>query len=280
MLRVSEVERLRQEIKRRRSAVTNKIARTKRVNGASVAGSEFDPRRDHNAIKRYNGAQLRRYLGELNSFMSRSNQFVAGDRGAPLPRNMVRELERKVNNFKTAGDKHMESIGDVMVTPIGRTVSEFYSDRTKNRRGATVNTPYGATIKSATGITSVKALKEIMAQVDKMNSKSFMPDKIAQGRHNLIKALSMMGRDADIAEVNELTDYQFDVLWFGSPFAEIVFTNYDVHQERIAGTRKERWQDKVISDNAILIPEFLEWASNDIPRNAEDNAKKSRKRRR
>lgn len=263
---MSEVERLRNEVKRRRQAVGNKIARTRRVSGANVAGSEFDPRRDPEVIKRYNTPQLRRYLADLNGFMARGNQFAAGDGGAPLPRNMVRAYEAKVDRFRNAGQRHMDQIGKQFITPIGVTVEQFYGDRTKNRRLATVNTPYGSAVKGVKGVTSVKALQELMSKIDQMNSNDFMPEKISQGRQNVKKALDMMGRQEDIKTIDELSDYQFDVLWFGSPFAEIVFSNYDIIQERAAGTRKERWQDKVISDNAVLIPEFLEWASNDIPR--------------
>ena len=263
---MSEVERLRNEVKRRRQAVGNKIARTRRVSGANVAGSEFDPRRDPEVIKRYNTPQLRRYLADLNGFMARKNQFAAGDGGAPLPRNEVRVYEAKVDRFRNAGQRHMDTIGKQFIRPIGVTVEQFYGDRTKNRRLATVNTPYGSAVKSVKGITSHKALKELEKKIDEMNSENFLGEKLAQGRRNVRKALDIMGRQEDIATIDTLSDYQFDVLWFGSPFAEIVFSNYDIIQERAAGTRKERWQDKVISDNAVLIPEFLEWASNDIPR--------------
>ena len=265
---MSEVERLRQEARARRRAVTDKIGRQRRNNGANVAGSEFDPRRDPNVIKSYNGPQLRRYIAQMNAFMSRSNQFVGGDNGAPLPRSAVREYQRRVSQFQSQGEARMAGMADIEIGPLGKTVSEFRQGRAMRVRNAVVNSPYGSTIKDVGGIPSAKALDMLNKSMkDKLDS-GFVPSKVKEGRSQLISALSIMGENEFIDKVNELSDYQFEVLWFGTSFADTAFLKYDIEQERAAGTRKERWQDRVIENDYKLISEFLEWAGNEenIPR--------------
>lgn len=265
---MSEVERLRALAKARRSAVTNKIGRTKRVNGADVSGSEFDPRRDHNAIKRYNGPQLKRYIAELDSFMARGNQFVRGDEGAPLPRAQARVYQNNVKRFQSQGEARIAAMAKIEITPIGLNVEEFRANRAMRVRNAVVNSPYGSSIKDVGGVTSAKALdilnKDMKAKLDP----DYLPGKVKEGRESLVKALNIMGENEFVQKVNELSDWQFEVLWFGTSFADTAFLKYDIEQERAAGTRKERWQDKVVENDYKLISEFLDWAGNEenIPR--------------
>jgi hypothetical protein len=261
---MSELSRLRDEARKRRAAVTNKISRTRRQAGAEISGTQFDPRRNAGVEKRYTKAQLQRYLSDLNSFMSRGNQYVAGTGGAPLPRGQFNRYKRLEAEVNAAGARHEASIGSVQ-TPIGLTVRQSKA-MIPTSQGSAVYGPYRKFDRDSTDIPSAEALESLARDMLRKVSSGFLGRKISEGRENLKKALTVLGETQYVRQVDELSDYQFDVMWYGTTIAESIFMQYGIEKERAAGTKKERWQDKVVESAANELGSVLEWASNDIPR--------------
>lgn len=254
---MSDVNNLRDEARKRQKAVAAKIARIKKTTGADVNGSEFDPRRDASLIKRYNARQLNTYIGELNNFMRRPNQFVGGVKGAPIPRGQYLRYKQAEAEYEKARLAHDESVGSV-VTPTGMTVRQNKA-AIPETTGSAVYGPYRKFDRNASDFTSANAVELLRKDLLNRATPDFLSSKIQQGRGNLKKVLIILGEYEYVDRIDKLTDYQFDLLWYGTTVAESVFMQYGIEKERAAGTRKERWQDKVVESAAGELGDVLEW---------------------
>lgn len=265
---MSNLDDLRAQLRKRRAAVTNKIGRIRRKAGAELANTEFDPRRKVGSEKRYNRSQLEAHLRQLNEFMSRGNQFVGGESGAPIRRGTWNTLQRLNAEVRAAQENHagrMDNLpapllGDVNKGERGATIGETRALLHPKADGG-VKGPYAPIDFGTSTIPGERAAKAITESLRKQLRSSYLPGKINQGRENLKKALRVMGEETLVQRVDELSDNAFDALWFGSAFAEITFMKYDVEQARAAGTSKERWQDRVVDNAYDDIGRFLEWAT-------------------
>lgn len=268
---MSELERLRNEVAKRRQAATNKINRTRRQSGANIAGSQFDPRRNAGVESRYNRQQLRNYLVQLNDFMRRGNQFVSGSGGAPLPRgkfNAYKKLEAEQNAIRIEHDKRMGSIQ----TPTGMSIAGN-KEMLHQGQGQAVYGPYRKFDRASTDIPSVTALEKLRRDMVSRVSSNFLPNRIQQGKENLKKALLVIGETQYMEQIDALNDFQFDAFWYGTNVAEAVFMQYGMQTERNAeetATQKERWQDKVIESAVAELGSVLQWATGLEPGNAQD----------
>lgn len=275
---MNELNRLRNEVAKRRKAATNKINRTRRQSGADLSGSAFDPRRNPNVESRYNRSQLRTYLEQLNNFMRRTNQFVSGTGGAPLPRGKFqayKKLEAEQNAIRQAHDKAMGSIQ----TPTGMSIAGN-KEMLHQGQGQAVYGPYRKFDRASTDIPSVSALEKLRKDMLNRVSPDFLGGRIQQGRENLKKALTVIGEHQFIEQIDGLSDFQFDAFWYGTNVAEAVFMQYGMQTERNAestATEKERWQDRVIESAVAELGSVLQWAANLSP---EDGKKKASKKRR
>jgi hypothetical protein len=261
---LSDAKRIRAEVKNRIKAVQAKIRRTERNTGARVGGSEFDPRRRAGIENNYNAKQLSNYLVQLNDFMRRGNQFVGGHRGAPLPRGQVSYLmsqQEQIKQLKIARDNAMSQIQ----SPTGMTVTQ-QTAMTPRMGGHSDYGVYPDMGVEAKDIASAGALKKLTRQMINILKGDRVEKVLNEGRDNLIKALEYMGENEFVDAVEDLSDYQFDALWFGTNMAESTFLKYEQMKERAAGTRKEAWQDKVVDTAYAENKKVLDWAKDEVPR--------------
>lgn len=261
---MSDAKAIRAEVKKRLKAVQAKIRRTERNTGARVGGSEFDPRRRAGIENNYNAKQLSNYLVQLNDFMRRGNQFVGGHRGAPLPRGQVSYLmsqQEQIKALKEARDSAMNQLQ----TPAGMSVTQ-HTAMTPRMGGHSDFGVYPDMNVSPKDIASAGALKKLTRQMINILKGDRVEKVINEGRDNLIKALEYMGEDEFVDAVEDLSDYQFDALWFGTNMAESTFLKYQQLKERAAGTRKEAWQDKVVDTAYAENKSLLDWAKTTVSR--------------
>lgn len=262
---MSDINRLRAEAKRRRAAVTAKAARIRRSTGANIAGSEFDPRKPHAAVQRMNSRQLRAYINRLNAFTDRSTQFVALNGGAPAPRKAWESFASKQSAIEQMELSHERDIGRYKAMGSDESVAQararLHPTAQGGRRG-----PLNSTSFEPGDINNLSALNKLDARLKKVMSPGYMQKQLKQGRHNVIEALKQMGELGLIEKLHSLTDYQFDVLWYGSRFAETVFLRYENEKERMEGNQKERAQDRAANEQFELARDFLDWASTEIPK--------------
>ena len=258
----NEQDRLRQEIAKLHKSVSNKINRTQRQTGAKVGGSEFDPRKPAGAENRMRSvSNMREYAANLKGFMSPANQFIAGQNGAPLRKgyflNIYKKNEQAVESIRQQRDAAM---GDIQ-TPTGLSVRQQKA-AIPEAGGSSVYGPYRKFDRDAGTIKDMNALKKLNADMVKRLKPDYLEGEIGAGRDNIRKVAEHIG-DADIMEqVDTLDDYQFDLLWFGTNYADRLFLYYELVKERQDGTKKERKQDRVIETQFAGIGELIEWAKN------------------
>lgn len=261
---MSDAKRLRAEVEKKLKAVNNKIARTKRTTGANIAGSEFDPRRRSGVEKHYNAKQLSNYLVQLNDFMRRPNQFVAGAYGAPIPKGyfygVYKKNERAVEGNRKVRD---ETIGAIQ-TPIGWTISEF--QKLAKTGGASRYGPHQAFDRSPSDVKDFASLQKLNKQLLKRLRPDYIPSEIAKGRNSVMQVAEFLGDDQIANAIDNLSDYEFDLIWFGTTFASRLFMYYDLEKERAEATYKERNQDKVIDSQFAGIGELIQWAKEQTPK--------------
>lgn len=262
---MNDLERLRREVEKRRQAATNKINRTRRATGAELTGTQFDPRRGQGVEQRYNRAQLNSYLGQLNDFMRRSNQFT-NSAGGPVRAGRVKYYESLQKRHETIRQAHEELIGGIE-TPSGRSIKGNNQMLYKGA-GAAVHGPYKEFNRTAMDIRGPAALEALINDMYKRINPNYLSNKIQQGRDNLKKALTVIGKSEFNDQIDALSDFQFDAFWYGTNIAESVFMQYGMETERAASsledeepTAKERWQDRVVQDAVDELGSVLQWAS-------------------
>jgi hypothetical protein len=252
-----DAKKLRAEVQRKLKSVNAKIARTKRNTGANIEGSQFDPRRRAGIEKNYNARQLNSYLNELSSFMRRTNQFVAGQQG-PIRRGKMNLYKKIEDEYNAAGKAHHESM-DNIVAPSGFTLQQ--------ERNLVVGTkaspkygPYMPYNREPGQIVNDAAIDKLIASMNKALKVDYLSKSLRKSKEVLIDTLTKMEEPEMINAINQMSEYQFDVLWNGTNFAEGTFLKYLSEQSRLTGKQQEKWQEGVIDSVYNELGELLDWA--------------------
>jgi hypothetical protein len=262
----SELNRLRAEVVRMRRAVTNKIYRTKKNTGANLAGTNFDPRQPAGAHRNMSAFAAREYLAEMQGIMGRSVQFVAGAKGAPLPRAKAAEFNALQNDVNAISYDHEKAIGSLPTANPDETVAEFRAKGAKTSQGGKGLGPYKHYEFKSSDIASAGALDIMIEDMRKKTSGSYLKSSLDQGRSNAMEALKQMGELSFMERLHGLSDFQFDVLWYGSRFAEITFGRYESEKKRQQANAKEQAEDRAADEQFLAIGDFFNWVEADIPK--------------
>lgn len=225
-------DEIKAEIKRLKRRATRKVARLKRENNASIAGSKRDPRRDDKAVGRYTHKQLKGYAETLQKFNSRNTQFHGTSNGTIIPEHKwknykkeERKNARKVDSFygsvKNFKDHRGIKIEDQMRI---RSVS-------RKRPGTAVHSWYEPTIRNSKSIASVPALEELTDALKRKNAKTNGKKLVRSYRNQVREALKGFGPVADeiIKNVDSLTDAQMFVLANYTSFMDDVTLPYHMN---------------------------------------------------
>jgi hypothetical protein len=255
----SEVQRLRDEVRKRRSDVTSKIGRIRRNTGVDVAGTNEDPRRDPKVISRYSKPQLAKYLADLNAFQSRGVGFVAGNRGAIIPKRAWQEYKKLERQYNKLGQLHEAAIANIKVPGLGVTVRERNAMIHPNAIGEVVNRPYVEINRKANQVRSVEKLRELTKGLAKKISPTFLPGEIRKARKQLNDMLKTIGSNEYAGRAKKLTDNQFNILWNYTNFATNISLRYEITKLQAAGS-EDRWYSSVLEDNEDDLRELFDSA--------------------
>lgn len=262
MVDKDELAALRAEVRRRHRAATSKVSRL-RSRGVELGGSNFDVRRDLSKVKRYNAQQLKAYANQLNSFVTRSNAFVPGDSGVPIPAAKWREYKRLEKAFNERGQRHYTQIADTFLPNAGMTVRQRDDTLRPTRvkaAGEPVKRPYEAINRSSHNITGPESLDVLMRDMQRRTSRDYLPGELAKSREQFMNMLTEIGNQEHIEAARKLRDDQFDTLWNYTSFATDVSRDYEIMKLRARG-EQERAHEKVHEDNTHEIGEILQWAT-------------------
>jgi hypothetical protein len=274
----NDLELLRSEVKKRRAAVTGKIARMRRTMGVDIAGTREDPRRPPSAVKGYNKPQLIKYLGQLEAFQSRDVGYVPGSREA-LPKKEWLEYKKFEKAYNTLGKAFEDKIADIKVPGLGVNIKQRSAMIHPTAQGDVVNRPFVHIDRSSKNIKDRESLKKLTVDMKRKLSKDFIPGEIKKSRKQLNDMLKTIGNSEYGARAKALTDTQFNILWNYTHFATNISLQYEISKLQAAGS-EDRWYSSVIEDKSDELRELFDAAASFPSDEAELGTKKEKPQRR
>lgn len=265
---MNNIDRLRDEVRKRRAAVTGKERRILNNTGIDLKNTKEDPRRSPSVVKKYNTKQLNDYLKKLNDFMARDNGYVPDSSGGFIRKSVwlkYKRIERKYNKIVV---NHFNDIGGIIDPYRGVTIREaekLFVPESKRAQGEIRHRPYNEIERTAKNIKSADALGKLQLQLEGKLDKKYLPKQISAGRSQA----NMMLDNANLADFKEvigkLSNRQFDVLWNYWGFAGRLSQIGDSGGHRSKNVREHDLKDPLSAqekDNiAEDVKEFIDAAS-------------------
>jgi hypothetical protein len=201
--------------------------------------------------------------------MRRGNQFVALKGGVPATKAEAFVFQRR-QAMQAQVKAGYEAVMSKIDTPSGFTALKN-KQNTMSGATAVVHGPYQTQPVQLSEIASRSALQKISDTLLKQSKVNYLDRAIGAGRENLMTALKLMGHEEEVERIKGLSDFQFDVFWFGTNIAESVFMKYHADRDRIANpTKKETWQEVEAGHNAEELGIYISFAEN-LQRDRPDN---------
>lgn len=252
---------LRAEVLKRHKAANNKVNRLKRQ-GVELSGTVYDVRRDPANVRRYNARQLQSYLGQLNDFMRRGNQFVAGNEGVPIRRGVWERYKRTEREYMDFVNQHYAAVKDTFVPRLGFTVEEFDRKvRPKRDRGkGGIPRPLEMFPEiSAAGVVSEDRLEAIRQSLNKKLRPGFVPDLAKRQKFQILQSVAAFG-DPEIDRLaNDLTLDQVDTLFNYTDAPRDLFAAYRMAQ-LMAANQADEVDARILEDDRAEVLDWLKWA--------------------
>lgn len=276
---MSDLNGLREEYRRKRANAGSKISRIKSNTGAEIAGSNYDPRRSPGVEKRYNRAQLNAAIRQLDNFNSRSVQFigVGNNLSTPVKRTTWNVYKRREAENNRLADQHDASMANLQRPGRDSNLGQIRAQRSQSTQGSSVYGPYQRFNRSPRNFESERGLEVMSNNMLSKLTEKFFNKKINQGRENIKTVLELMGESAQAELIDNLSDYQFDVLWHGDPDTiDRLFMRYDVEQAKAKGENPKRWQEEASNGAIDEFVELFEWVESDVPTTAQTQSRPTR----
>lgn len=251
-------DELRANVRRIRTLVTKKISRIKSNTGALVSGTSVDPRRSAKAISTMTASELSSYQENLQGFLSRKVQFVAGSRGAPIDRNRWQEYKRLEESANNRNQKLFNELKGTKL-PNGMTIEAWQAMKAATHPQMTnpsVNTPKPLDRKP-TQIERESSLDKMIENMRKRDNDAYFKEQVAAGRQQWNQMVDLIDTVRQEAEqpptqrdrVNALSDEQFAALLFYTEFMNDASLNYEYMMKMFG--KSERAHIKTAADRAM-----------------------------
>lgn len=256
----TELQRLRALAKRRHDAATSKASRLNKQ-GVKIGGTEYDPRVKKQNINRYNKRQLEAYVRRLDNFTDRSNQFVAGRAGTPIPKSQYESFQRAQLASNIRAEKYLKPHADRVLPTTNVSVSQRLHDLDAKefnvlRMGRGTNTaPFQINTQTATDFYDAKAMQAAEKAMRKKIQTNYLPRTLKRYRSNAAVMLETVGESELSKQVANLSDQEFDLLWNLTSFPEGIKLNY----ENITHGISAKWAQEIAHDNMLEAKELVGW---------------------
>ena len=254
-----ELNNLRSEVRKRRSAVTRKLNRLAKQ-GVDVQHVP-DPRRAPEVVARYTKLQLKNYQADLNIFMDRRVQYVAGARGTPLPGNRVHELQAKLKRINKQTHSEFEQIKDLKIPSMGNmTIGEIQALKTPDHPtmgNPASRAPHWPIKKDPSGIPNAKQLEKNIAEINAKLTPGFRTHQLNAQRWAAYKMMDQIGKHHMGKMLAGLSDKEFNVLWNYTTFAEAEVLYYEKVKDRMQEKSTMAWYDNIIDNETEKMLNFI-----------------------
>lgn len=213
-------------------------------------------------IGRYNTAQLRSYLGQLQTFTSRRTAFVPGARGVPLHAAQWREFQRIEAIAIGKRSKAFSDIAQIVLPRSfrGMTVKEemrTYSQ--KPNRYMPMNHPFGR-VQSSKAMTSPEALARAIERYRREAEAAHPMEVRGKGQRDALMKMINNFSDADLkTKIRKLNAAEIDFLYNYTPFISTLRFQYDADQDFLQGKDATASSDAMASQQAEVAHELAAW---------------------
>jgi len=264
--RKNRLNELREQAATLESRAARKISRNKSTKGVIIDGTPSDPRRNPAKVGRYNTRQLESYVKSLQTFNSRSTQFEAGVRGAPLPRQQWQKYKAGENAVRAQAAKVMEPVQDVRLPGPGSTPKNIREgDETIAQRAAKIrgkhptvtNQGYLPPERQPKNIKDADSLAKLTKANAKRMTKTFQAKEHKRAREELKQMVAVFQDDVLTNNIASLTKGQFDMLWNFTKFADALSLTY--HHIQSKGKRKQDLPQEMIDNQVNQAKTLVEW---------------------
>lgn len=224
------LQNLRQAVLSRQKDVNRKISSYSNK-GVKLSGTNFDPRISTDRIARMTRSQLNSLSGSLDSFMSRSNQFVGDFKGAPIHISVWREFKKSEARYNKRLTDNYNRFKDISITPMKKTVDERRKHITPafpHMANSAVNAPYEESNIKPTQIAGKNAMAKMIGIMGKKADKGYTRSELARSRVEFQQMIDIVG-DKDLeSKFKDLTDDQVHLLWNYTNFTTRLSVSYSV----------------------------------------------------
>lgn len=254
----SELQRLRDEVKRQQANANRKVSRN-RAKGVEIANTPFDIRRDIAKTKTYNMRQLNNYLYELVGFNSRSTNFVAGVEGKPIHKDTLDRYNAAQKAYNAVVKSYEDSVGGEHIKSANMTVAErnqAFRNNVKKAQGEAVNKPYQFVNREPHNINGEEAAKRLAVDLERRMKKSYLPGEVKRARGELKQMLDILGESDLNKEFRKLSNDQFMFMWVEDDTARNVSSWYEFQKKLTTGDAKEKYKS-IMDGNRKEIVEIL-----------------------
>jgi hypothetical protein len=256
-----ELEQLRALARKRHKAATRKISRLNHAKDVEISGSKFDPRRDLAGLKRYNKAQIMKYIQRLDSFLERGNQFVGDAQKRPIPAKEWQQYKQTERRYNAGVTDLYSDIKNVRL-PDGRTIDERQRTIKADHPLAgnpSVKVPHSPVVREPWNIASPDKLKGLIKDLKYKMTPAYDKKQLAQDREELKKIMAVI-KDPELeATINSLSAKQFNVLWNYTTFATAASLMYEIIQAQLT-KHDQAWHAKEIRDSFEEATNLVGWA--------------------
>lgn len=257
----NDIQKLRAEVLAKQRKASQKVSRLKSRNGANIAGTELDPRRDKEVIGRLNTRQLQALSQRLDQFNSRRTQYYGGLKGTVIDVKQKRKLRYAEQAANKRNAELMARVSDIMIKPARMTIGERMKGVRSMRspiqqRLAAANDPFAELSRKLSNI-SGKGIDRIVDSVREQSKPEFFSKVSEAGREQFMKMLDTVYAEDLRLAVADLTTEQFGLLWHFTKFATIISASYESITRELGGH-----DSTIILGNSDIevAREYVEWA--------------------
>ena len=248
---------LRARVARLEKNAGRKAARIKRTVGAVIAGSEFDPRKEKGKAAKMRRRDLETYARRLSAFNSRSTQFEAGVRGAPLPRKGFQKLISVEQQARDAAEAKLKPLRNERLPGPGTETVGQRMDKIRTDHPTAMNMSYIPPIHKPFNIKDAQALDKLTKANQKRMSPAFAKAEHKRAQKEFLKMVEVFRSESLKKDVLALTYGQFDVLWNFTRFADATSLGY--HHIKSKFTPKQEIPESVLQDQLSEAKSLIDW---------------------
>lgn len=251
---------LRAQVRKAHRAATNKVSRVKATTGAELSGTSHDPRGNIGNVKVLTEKQLAAQLRRLESFNSRSTQFVALKDGKPATRSAWNQHVKEQSALNAKKQTEHDSVKDIPAALGDETIGQRQAKMTADHAGAgnpAVN-PFRPLNRLPGNFKDEKSLKKLTRDLQKRQNAKYDDKEHRENRKIFSKIIKDLGNDDLAKAVRKLTPKQFKYMWLYTGFVAALTKKYEMN--KLVSKDEQPWYESVIEDAYSDIDVFIDWA--------------------